>query len=189
MDNGRLETTIQAIMNRQEVPQKRISVKNILSINGMSEYEYICCNRISEHLDDKHVILDIFNNCDIQLDYIGMGKCEYILKGYIPVDILETYEEYVMLENEIIENQNIQIRALRRCTNKELKNVIKEPERYFEDNNTINMFCRLVSAELKARRLHNRIKCVVIQNISKLVSYMQNYRTISIIKSLIAKYE
>ena len=52
---------VQAIKDRKLVPHKYISVAKMLELNGMSEYESICCKRILEYADDRHIILDVFS--------------------------------------------------------------------------------------------------------------------------------
>lgn len=158
MKDERTKATINAIMNRRTVPRQYLSVCKMLDINGMSQYKQVCCSRIADKIDGKHVLLDSISGCDIFVDYVGVIKCEDILAGYIPVETLESYENYMISENEIIEQQNLQIDILQKCGDTELKKILKDPKRYFgNDDETVKKFYALVSAEFKARKKHVRL--------------------------------
>ena len=85
------EEMVQAIKDRKLVPHKYISVAKMLELNGMSEYESICCKRILEYADDRHIILDGLG-VDVLLDEVGIIACEDVLKGYISSKILSDYQ-------------------------------------------------------------------------------------------------
>ena len=58
---------IQAIKDRKEIKPQYLSIAKMLELNGMSNYESVCCRRILEYADDRHIMLDIFN-CDVLID-------------------------------------------------------------------------------------------------------------------------
>lgn len=90
------EEMAQAIKDRKVVPPKYISVAKMLELNGMSEYESVCCRRVLDIAGDtenKHIILDIFN-CDVLIDDIGLIACYDILQGYISSQKLTEYKTY-----------------------------------------------------------------------------------------------
>ena len=58
---------IQAIKDRKEIKPKYLSIAKMLKINGMSNYESVCCKRVLEVVGDaenSHIMLDVFN-CDV----------------------------------------------------------------------------------------------------------------------------
>lgn len=187
--NERTIQTIQAIKNREEIPKKYISTSKLLSFNGMSDYEYVCCNRLSEYIDDEHVMIDLFsdNGIDIVLDDIGINECESVLKGYISSEKLQGYQTYIHLENEAIESQNMQIKAIRNCPAKAIKQLLKSPDRYFDniDKDKIDSFSFMLREELKARRLHNKAIRVMKNLVDNIIMCNKNYRIAKAFSSVI----
>lgn len=184
MRDETLVQMLEAIKNRQEIPQKQISVSKLLEVNNMSDYEYVCCNRLAEQIDEKHIMLDLFsgNGVDIVLDYVGLIKSENILQGYIPLEKLEAYEEYIHLENSAIESQNTELEIIRGCQTNVIKSTLKSPEKYFDDVESVNDLLVMLRAELKARGLYNRVRLSVGNGIDKLLFWLKNYRMIRLEK-------
>lgn len=182
MNDERTMQTIQAIKNREEIPKKYISASRLLSFNGMSDYEYVCCNRLSEYIDNEHIMIDLFsdNGIDIILDDVGINECESVLKGYISSEKLQGYQTYIRLENEVIESQNIQIKAMRSCPTKSIKCLLKNTDKYFGniDRDKIDCFLIMLRTELKARNITNRLFFRVKNFIKKLKSLLYNYYAI-----------
>lgn len=178
--NERTIQAIQAIKNREEIPKKYISASKLLSFNGMSDYKYVCCNRLSEYIDDKHIMIDLFsdNGIDIVLDDIGINECESVLKGYISSEKLQGYRTYIRLENEVIESQNMQIKAIGNCPIKTIKQLLKRPGRYFNniDKDKVDNFSFMLRTELKARRLHNKAIHVIKNLVDKIIMCIKKYR-------------
>lgn len=189
MNNERTIQTIQAIKNREEIPKKYISASKLLSFNGMSDYEYVCCNRLSEYIDDEHILIDLCSDkgIDIVLDDIGIIECESVLKGYISSERLQGYQTYIRLENEAIEIRNMQIKAIRNCPIKAIKHLLKNPDRYFNNigKDKIENFLVMLHTELKARRLHNKAIRVMKNVIDKINMYIKNYRITKVLSSAI----
>lgn len=184
MRDETLVQMLEAIKNRQEIPQKQISVSKLLEVNNMSDYEYVCCNRLTEQIDEKHIMLDLFsgNGVDIVLDYVGLIKSENILQGYIPLEKLEAYEEYIHLENSAIESQNTELEIIRGCQTNVIKSTLKSPEKYFDDVESVNDLLVILRAELKARGLYNRVRLLVGNGIGKMLFWLKNYRMIRLVK-------
>lgn len=184
MRDETLVQMLEAIKNRQEIPQKQISVSKLLEVNNMSDYEYVCCNRLTEQIDEKHIMLDLFsgNGVDIVLDYVGLIKSENILQGYIPLEKLEAYEEYIHLENSAIESQNTELEIIRGCQTNVIKSTLKSPEKYFDDVESVNDLLVILRAELKARGLYNRVRLLVGNGIDKMLFWLKNYRMIRLVK-------
>ena len=82
---------IQAIKDRKEIKPQYLSIAKMLELNGMSNYESVCCRRILEYADDRHIMLDVFH-CDGIVDYVGLIACYDILQGYISSEILSGTE-------------------------------------------------------------------------------------------------
>lgn len=188
MRDETLKQMLEAIKNRQEIPRKQISVSKLLEENNMSDYEYVCCNRLAELIDEKHIRLDLFsgNGVDIVLDHIGLIKSEDILKGYISIERLETYEEYVHRKNRAIESQNAELEIIRECQTNVIKNTLKNPEKYFDDVESISDLLVMLRAELKARGLYNRVRLLVSNGIDKMLFRLKNYRIIRLVKRCVA---
>lgn len=184
MRDETLEKMLEAIKSRKKIPQKQISVSKLLEVNNMSEYEYVCCNRLAEQIDEKHIMFDLFsgNGVDIVLDYVGLIKSEDILQGYIPLEKLEAYEEYVHLENRAIESQNTELEIIRGCQTDVIKSTLKSPEKYFDDIESVSDLLVMLRAELKARGLYNRVRLLVGNGIDKMLFWLKNYRIIRIVK-------
>lgn len=184
----RTKATVKAIMNRRTVPKQYLSVYKMLDIHGMSQYKQVCCSRIANRIDDDHVLFDFINGCDILLDYLGIIKCEDVLVGYIPVETLEDYQNYMELENEIIQQQNTQIELLQKCPAAELRNIRKNPKKYFGNDETYKKFFTLVNAECKARKKHIRLYYDAVKRIESALFRLKNYRTLKIVDDVIARY-
>ena len=181
MDNEML----QAIKDRKVVPLKYISVAKMLKLNGMSEYESICCRRVLEVAGDtenKHIMLDIFN-CDVLIDDIGLIACYDILQGYISSEKLTEYKTYSKAINGVIRGKNKQIKAMRDCPTKSIKEVMKNPAQYFNnDAGVSHTFVDMLRLELKARKPINRLRVAIKQIVDRITSYIRNYRDISVVK-------
>lgn len=173
---------IQAIKDRKEIKPKYLSIAKMLELNGMSNYESVCCRRILEYADDRHIMLDIFN-CDVLIDDIGLIACYDILQGYIPSENLSDYKTYTKSLNEVIKSQNKQIKAMRDCPTKSIKEVMKNPARYFNnDAGVSHTFVDMLRLELKARKPINRLRVAIKQIVYRKTSYIRNYRAISVVK-------
>ena len=176
------EEMVQAIKDRKLVPHKYISVAKMLELNGMSEYESICCKRILEYADDRHIILDVFS-VDVLLDEVGIIACEDVLKGYISSKTLSDYKTYTKSLNEVIKSQNKQIKAMRDCPTKSIKEVMKNPAQYFNnDAGLSHTFVDMLRLELKARKPINRLRVTIKRIVDRMTSYIRNYRAISFVK-------
>lgn len=184
MRDETLEKMLEAIKSRKKIPHKQISVLKLLEVNNMSDYEYVCCNRLAEQIDEEHIRLDVFNGngVDIVLDYVGLIKSENILQGYIPLEKLEAYEEYVYLENRAIESQNAELEIIRGCQTNVIKSTLKSPEKYFDDVESVSDLLAMLRAELKARGLYNRVRSLVSNGIDKMLFWLKNYRIIRLVK-------
>lgn len=176
--------TIEAILNRENVPPVLLCLSKILECNGMSNYESVCYNRILKCLDDEHVRIDLFGNGDILFDYIGLIKCEDILLGYISAAELEDYEKFADLENRTVDNQNAIIKSLRRCDRKDIKNLLSDPVKYFGNEELANRMLKYLRAELRARKPHYRLLAYIKKRYNKIVFYVRNYRLICDIKRI-----
>lgn len=173
---------IQAIKDRKEIEPKYLSIAKMLELNGMSNYESVCCRRVLEYADDKHIMLDIFN-CDVIVDYVGLIACYDILQGYISSEILSGYKTYTKSLNAIIKSQNKQIKAMRDCPTKSIKEVMKNPAQYFNnDAGLSHTFVDMLRLELKARKPVNRLRVAIKRIVDRITSYIRNYRAISVVK-------
>ena len=181
--------TIEAILNREDVPPVLLCLSKILECNGMSNYESVCYNRLLKHLDDEHVRIDLFGNGDILFDYIGLIKCEDVLLGYVPAAELADYEKFSDLENRTVKNQNAIIKSLRGCDRKDIKNLLREPVKYFGNEELANRMLKYLRAELRARTLHCRLLTYIKKRYNKIVFRIRNYRVIRNIKFVLAEYE
>lgn len=188
MHDETLEKMLEAIKSRKKIPQKQISVSELLEVNNMSEYEYVCCNRLAEQMDEKHIRLDVFsgNGVDIVLDYVGLIKSEDVLQGYISLEKLEVYEEYMYEKNKAIESQNTELEMIRGCQTNVIKSTLKSPEKYFDDVESVSDLLIMLRAELKARGLYNRVRLLVGNGIDKMLFWLKNYRIIRIVKKCAA---
>lgn len=122
------------------------------------------------------------NGVDIVLDYAGLIKSENILQGYIPLEKLEAYEEYIHLENSAIESQNTELEIIRGCQTNVIKSTLKSPEKYFDDVESVSDLLVILKAELKARGLYNRVRLLVGNGIDKMLFWLKNYRIIRLVK-------
>lgn len=173
---------IQAIKDRKEIKPKYLSIAKMLELNGMSNYESVCCRRILEYADDKHIMFDVFN-CDVLIDDIGLIACYDILQGYISSGILSDYKTYTKSLNAIIKSQNEQIKAMRDCPTKSIKEVMKNPAQYFNnDAGLSHTFVDMLRLELKARKPVNRLRVAIKRIVDRITSYIRNYRAISFVK-------
>lgn len=175
---------IQAIKDRKEIKPKYLSIAKMLKINGMSNYENVCCKRVLEVVGDaenSHIMLDVFN-CDVIVDDVGLIACYDILQGYISSKILSEYKTYTKSLNAIIKSQNKQIKAMRDCPTKSIKEVMKNPAPYFDiDAELSKKFVDMLRLELKARKPINRLRVTIKRIVDRITSYIRNYRAISLI--------
>lgn len=179
---------IQAIKDRREIIPKYLSIAKMLELNGMSNYKSVCCKRILElYAGDRHIILDIFSY-DVLVDHIGFIACYDILQGYISSEILSDYKTYTKSLNEVIKSQNKQIKAMRDCPTKSIKEVMKNPAQYFNnDAGLSHTFVDMLRLELKARKPINRLRVAIKQIVDRITSYIRNYRAISLINRYFRK--
>ena len=181
---------IQAIKDRKEIKPKYLSIAKMLELNGMSNYESVCCKRVLEVVGDaenSHIMLDVFN-CDVLIDDIGLIACYDILQGYISNEILSEYKTYTKSLNAIIKSQNKQIKAMRDCPTKSIKEVMKNPAPYFDiDAEISKKFVDMLRLELKARKPINRLRVAIKQIVDRIISYIRNYRAISLINRCFRK--
>ncbi|MBQ8983277.1 MAG: hypothetical protein IJ079_06780 [Lachnospiraceae bacterium] len=150
----------QAIMNRQNIPSLRLSVRRILSCNGMSLYENPCFNRVLDRLHDSDsLMIDFFDGMDLTLDSDGLEQCRDIIKGYIGSDLTDGYIEYAKAEDGKIEAMNTQIKLLSESPASDLKKIIKEPEIYCRnDLDYADTLFELCKTELQARSVFNLVR-------------------------------
>lgn len=175
------EEMVQAIKDRKLVPHKYISVAKMLELNGMSEYESICCKRILGYADDRHIILDVFG-VDVLLDEVGIIACEDVLKGYISSKTLLDYQTYTKATNGVIKSQNTQIKTMRDCQTKTIKIALENPAQYFNGNEELTKtFVEMLQLELKARKPYNKLRVLIKKIIDRAVFYIKNYRAISVV--------
>lgn len=181
---------IQAIKDRKEIKPKYLSIAKMLELNGMSNYESVCCKRVLEVVGDaenSHIMLDVFN-CDVLIDDIGLIACYDILQGYISNEILSEYKTYTKSLNAIIKSQNKQIKAMRDCPTKNIKEVMKNPAPYFDiDAELSKKFVDMLRLELKARKPINRLRVAIKQIVDRITLYIRNYRAISLINRCFRK--
>ena len=184
------EEMAQAIKDRKEIIPKYLSIAKMLELNGMSNYESVCCKRVLEVVGDaenSHIMLDVFN-CDVLIDDIGLIACYDILQGYISNEILSEYKTYAKSLNAIIKSQNKQIKALRDCPTKNIKEVMKNPAPYFDiDAELSKKFVDMLRLELKARKPINRLRVTIKRIVDRITSYIRNYRAISLINRCFRK--
>lgn len=182
------EEMVQAIKDRKLVPHKYISVAKMLELNGMSEYESICCKRILElYAGDRHIIFDIFSY-DVLLDHIGFMACYDILQGYILSENLSDYKTYIKAVNGAICGKNKQIKAMRDCPTKSIKEVMKNPAPYFDiDAELSKKFVDMIRLELKARKPINRLRVAIKRIFYSIATYAMNYFTISFVNMCFCK--
>ena len=148
---------LDAIKSRRNMVRIHISITKALELNGMEQYREVCINRLKEYIDGEYILGDFFNNFDIQLDEVGMKKTKKILTGYMPADWIDSCIEYVRAENDAIEAQNAVLMLLRSADKPTLKNLIKDPVKYFENKETQKRMILFVKAELRARGIISRV--------------------------------
>ena len=181
---------IQAIKDRKEIEPKYLSIAKMLELNGMSNYESVCCKRVLEVVGDaenSHIMLDVFN-CDVIVDDIGLIACYDILQGYISNEILSEYKTYTKSLNAIIKSQNKQIKAMRDCPTKSIKEVLKNPAQYFNNDASLSQtFVDMLRLELKARSTLNRLRVAIKRIFYSIATYAMNYFTISFVNMCFCK--
>lgn len=174
-----------AIKDRKEIVPTYLSIAKMLNISGMSDYESVCCRRVLEvagDTDNRHIILDI-SNCDVLIDDIGLIACYDILQGYISNEKLSEYKIYSKAINGAIRGKNKQIKAIRDCPTKSIKEVMKNPAQYFNnDAGLSHTFVDMLRLELKARKPVNRLRVAIKRIVDRITSYIRNYRAISVVK-------
>lgn len=166
----RTQETMSAIKNRTKVLPPRISTCKLLKSYDMSLYISICLKRISDYIDDNHIMFDISaSGLDIVFDKTGLNIIQNILSGYVPESHLVALDKY-MTNSEIIANcQNEQINMLRSCKDiKTLKELITNYGYWFEDEQA-SAILQLVRVEIKARSPFNRLRVLIRSAINKIV--------------------
>lgn len=163
---NRDDEMVWCIKHRRNLVKERISITKALQINGMEQFREVAINRLQRYIDDKHIFGDLFSDCDIQIDDIGIEKTREILDGYLPSQWINESIEYLRAENAVIEAQNNFLNILRQTDKKTIKNVIKSPEMYFKDEETQKRMVVFLKAELNARRTLLKL----VNNISFMVS-------------------
>ena len=150
----------QAIMNRQNIPSLRLSVRRILSCNGMSLYENPCFNRLIDRLqNDDSLMVDYMDDMDILLDDIAFSICSDIIAGYVGQKLASTYEEYIKSKNDEVRAMNMQARLLREAPDDDLKKICKNPDIYCgSDPNYSQTLYELCKTELQARSVFNLVR-------------------------------
>lgn len=193
MDERTATQVVEAIKDRREIPKAYMSIVSMLAINDISDYEFVCCNRLSKFIDDEHIKLDLFSNIgdngiDIMLDDVGISACESVLKGYIPIEKLQGYQKYVFLENEAIKAYNTQIKNIRNVSTVIIKEMLRELEEHIIDVEAASDLRIMLEAELEARKplkkAFKNIRGIYDDAAFKIV----NYDRIKAIKRGVAKY-
>ena len=179
---------IQAIKDRKEIKPKYLSIAKMLELNGMSNYKSVCCKRILElYVGDRHIILDVFS-CDVLVDHIGFIACYDILQGYISSENLSDYKTYIKAVNGAICGKNKQIKAMRDCPTKSIKEVLKNPAQYFNNDARLSQtFVDMLRLELKARSTLNRLRVAIKRIFYSIATYAMNYFTISFVNMCFCK--
>lgn len=153
MDGTQKNKIINAIMERKLVNQTFMSVCKLLDLSDTKQFANVCINRIlRDNLLDDQFIHVLYNHLedDILVDFEGIKKIEYILKGYMPTDMVDELEEWVYLQDGLVEAMNEQVEFLRNADKKVLKNLLFK--KAVEED-----ICDLIRAELKARRQINKL--------------------------------
>lgn len=187
MDNVRMDALLKGIKERRELEHKFYSVTKLLNQYNMGMYANSCCDRIvdAELIDGEHILLNMFGTLDVLLDYEGMCQCEDILNGYIPADTLKDYMVYI--KNEIIDIQNNQLSYLRNTESKVIKNIMRNPPKYFGDD--AECMCAIIKAELKARNPLNNCLNLVRGIFDRIAFEIANYGRIRAIKDIVKEHE
>lgn len=163
-----------AIMNRHAIPKLRLSVRRILSCNGMSLYENPCFNRVLDRLHDSDsLMIDFFDGMDLTLDSDGLEQCRDIIKGYIGSDLTDGYIEYAKAEDGKIEAMNTQIKLLSESPTSDLKKIIKNPDIYcgrdLDYSDTLYELCKI---ELRSRSVFNLVRNAIKRGIERFYGFI-----------------
>lgn len=153
------------IKKRKNVDIAQVKLETILELDNMGQYLSICSDRIADAslIDGKDISIDFFNFPNLNLTEDGIMLCSEILLGYIKHDTLMNIWKYTKSENKIRELMNNQLSLLRRMTGKDLRNFIKNPEKFLQaidtmDDDILKKIIEQCKAELESRNLFNRIK-------------------------------
>lgn len=181
-----MEEIINAIYNRKNLPYKMIYLSQLLKANGAEEYNRVCANRISEFIDMEHVAFDVFNDCDIMLDHKGLEECRNILEGYVSKETVNKYIECIEARNDLIDAYNAYFKILREADSKTIKNLLKEPQKYFDENKT-ERTCKMLEIELMARKPYIRIINQIKTKIGEVLFYVRNYEVLSVVNRIVKR--
>lgn len=183
MDKERKQQVLNAIKKRESVNKIFLSVRKMLCLNNMEDYANVCISRVlhDEQCDDEFsfVIYDFLND-DIIVDSIGIGRIAYILQGFMDKEKIDEFEEWLSLQNSLVEAQNDQIELLRNASNEVIKKTLSiykcaNDEEYSD-------LCELCRAELKSRKPINMFVQQVRKKIHRFVLCAEHWNVIFTIK-------
>lgn len=152
-----LEKEIYFLQNRKEIPEELISIEKLLNHYQMQDYLNVCTNRIADAglIDMKHVLMDFDHIGNLAVDFIGLMRCEEILKGYIPEEHFDEIAKNLKELNHATSRENGLIKAIQNMPTKGLKWIIKDIG--YTDDRDEQELIELYKAELQARKFHFKI--------------------------------
>lgn len=152
-----LEKEIYFLQNRKEIPEELISIEKLLSNYNMQDYLNVCTSRIADagFIDMEHVLMGFDHVGNLVVDFIGLMKCEEILKGYISEEHFDEIAKDMKKRHHITSVENGLIKAIQNMPTKGLKWIIKDIGH--TDDCGEQELIELYKAELQARKLHFKI--------------------------------
>lgn len=163
MEKEYFDLAINAIRNKTEVEPRYISIKKVLELNQMSNYESVCISRILELPEYEHIVLD-FIGCDAWVDDIGIEMARPILRGYVDKEVIDKYHNWLVAENALRKNINDIISTIRSNNRKGLKKLYNEAIGLDLDNDILT----LIVEEQKTRNIFNNFLCYVRKQLSEI---------------------
>lgn len=164
---------------------------------NMENYLDVCSNRISDNdlIDGEHIEIDFLDFPSLNLDYIGLAKCDDILKGYIDEDILDkTYDVLYDLQS-LVDNTNTQLDIIRKCNLKTLLSMIfvnkkaVEDERFKHLEKILRQIRGQAIRELFSRTIFNKARLKIVDVCFNVYFNIRYFRLASFFRNFNKEYE
>lgn len=171
------------IKNRTKAENKLASLESILKSSQMETYFMVCGNRIADAMliDGENVQLNFLNLPDLLFDSKGILQCFDILKGYVDKDKLSKIYECARTNDQLTENMNNFLDALRGFKIGELMKlwIMESVKTHDEYSNRISKMCR---AELISRTPFNRVRIWIKERAIQFYVKVRYWNIFSVLK-------
>lgn len=166
---------IQCIKSRELIPSPHIGLKSIFEHNNVGIYLKLCAERIMKAKRiGKDIIPDLLDEYNLLMTYEGLDDSRDILKSYLDEKEIDKIIEKLKKTEVQIDMINQQITSFLLLSRAELKLMKQKNFLGIEiAPEAADAFSRIATAELGARKLHNRISRKFVKGLMRIVIYLK----------------